>query len=197
MASVAPVTIAIVGFSGRIGVRHTQHVLDNPSTDLVALVDPGLTAADVAAKMASSIPFFKTVADMLSSGNQKPQAAIVCVPNSLHVPVAKELAAAGIDLLVEKPLCDSVEDGRSLLADVERTGVKLLAGHHKRFNHYVMATKKILESGILGDITAVSSLWTGYKGDDYYTVPWRRSKSQGGGVVYNNFVHDIDILVSI
>jgi predicted dehydrogenase len=90
--------------------------------------------------------------------------------------------------LVEKPLTDSIDDGKSLLEAVEEHGVKLLVGHHKRFNHYTMATKKILDSGVLGDITAVSALWMGYKSDEYYEVPWRRSKSQGGGVILNNFV---------
>ncbi|KAK3710792.1 hypothetical protein LTR37_010016 [Vermiconidia calcicola] len=174
----ASITIAVVGFSGRIGVRHTQYVLDNADTNLVALVDPGPTAADVAKKMSPSTPFFITVAEMLSTlGDQKPQAAIVCVPNNVHVVVAKELVAAGIDILVEKPLCDSIDDGKSLLEDVRKYGVKLLVGHHKRFNHYAMATRK-----------------TGFKPDEYYSVPWRRSKSQGGGVVFNNFVHDIDLL---
>lgn len=49
-----------------------------------------------------------------------------------------------------------------------------------------MATKKILEFDVLGDITAVSALWTGYQPDSYYEVPWRKSKSQGGGVVLTN-----------
>ncbi len=184
-----PITIAIAGFSGRIGVRHTQHVLDNADTHLVALVDPGPNAAGVAAKMAPSVPFFKSVTDMLSNlDDRKLQAAIVCVPNSLHVEVAKEFVAAGIDILVEKPLTDSIDDGKSLLDEVEKHGVKLLVGHHKRFNHYSTATKKILDSGILGGITAVSALWMGYKSDEYYDVPWRRSKSLGGGVIFNNFV---------
>jgi predicted dehydrogenase len=157
--------------------------------NLVALIDPSPTAPDIASKMAPSVPYFKSVLDMLSAlGDSKPQAAIVCVPNSLHVPVAKEFVAAGIDLLVEKPLTDSIEDGRSLLEEVKKKGVKLLVGHHKRFNHYSMATKAVLESGVIGDLTAVSALWMGYKPDAYYEVPWRRSKSQGGGVVLNNFV---------
>ena len=184
-----PITVGIAGFSGRIGVRHTQHVLDNQDTDLVALIDPGPTAKNIALKMAPSVPFFKSVEHMLAElGDNKPQAAIVCVPNNLHVSVAKDFVAAGIDILVETPLTDSIDDGRALLEDVKKKGVKLLVGHHKRFNHYSIATKAVLESGVIGDLTAVSALWMGYKPDSYYEVPWRRSKSQGGGVVLNNFV---------
>ena len=111
-----PVTVAIAGFSGRIVVRHTHHVLDNSDTNLIALIDPGPDAANVAAKMAPSVPFFKTVTDMFSTlAERKPQGAIVCVPNNLHVPVAKEFVAAGIDLWVEKPLTDSIDDGSNSL----------------------------------------------------------------------------------
>lgn len=127
-----PVAFAIARFSGRIGVRHTQHVLDHPDTELVALIDPAPTAADVAANMAPSVPFFKSVSDILSMAeDKKPQAAIICVANKLHVQVAKEFAAAGIDILVEKPLTDSIEDGISLLDEVKKKSVKLLVGHHK------------------------------------------------------------------
>jgi predicted dehydrogenase len=56
---------------------------------------------------------------------------------------------------VEKPLCDDEAAGRALLADVKKHGVKLLVGHRKRFNHYVMATEAALDDGSLGDVTAV------------------------------------------
>lgn len=189
------VRIAVAGFSGRIGVRHTQYVLDHAEAQLAALVDPGPTAASTAARLAPNTPFFASVSDMLEQmGHGRPDAAIVAVPNHLHVRVAKEFVSAGISILVEKPLCDNEEDGRALLDLVKAKGVKLLVGHHKRFNHYVMAVAETLRSRALGDITAVSALWTGYKPDSYYEVPWRRSKSSGGGPVLNNLVHDVDLL---
>jgi predicted dehydrogenase len=59
--------------------------------ELVALIDPGPSAADVAAKVVPSVPFFKTVTDMLTTkGERKSQVAIVCVPNNLHVQVVEE-----------------------------------------------------------------------------------------------------------
>lgn len=139
---------------------------------LAALIDPDPSASETATSLSQRTPFYATVAEMLNGlAYTKPDAAIVCVPNNLHVPVAKELAAAKIDILVEKPLCDTQEAGRALLEEAKRDGVKLLVGHHKRFNHYVMAAKQALDSGALGDITAMSAMWTGYKPDSYYTVP--------------------------
>jgi predicted dehydrogenase len=189
-----PVTIAIIGFSGLIGARHTTHVLANPSTKLVALVDPSPTAAPIAAS--HKVPYYPTVAAMLAETT--PDAAMICTPNSTHVPVAMELASAGIHLFVEKPLCTSVAEGLELVKFAKEKGMKLLVGHHRRFNPYVIATKKAISEKKLGEVTAVSGLWTNYKPAEYFDgnerLRWRSRKSEGGGVVLINFVHEIDAM---
>lgn len=68
----------------------------------------------------------------------------------------------------------------------------LLIGHHRRFNRYVMATKKMLPS--LGKIVAMNGLWTLYKPPEYFAPPteWRRLDS--AGPMFINLIHEIDIL---
>lgn len=200
MADSEPIDIAIVGFSGVIGKRHTSEVLRNPSTNLVALVDPAPTGPSIAAS--HSVPYFRSVQDLLLSstttGDPKPLAAIICTPNHTHVAVAKELASAGIHILLEKPLSVSAEEGRELVRYIGKKRVRLLVGHNRRFNRYVIATKKAIEQGLLGDITAVSALWMNYKPLDYFngdsSLVWRSSKSHGGGVVLIDLVHEVDLL---
>lgn len=192
------ITIAIIGFSGLIGRRHTKHVVDSSFTSLVALVDPSPAAVELA-KSYPNVPLFVSVSEMLDSPTiPKPDAAIVCTPNQTHVPVGLELVAAGIHVLVEKPISTSIADGQKLVAEAKKHGVKVLVGHHRRFNPYVIATKKAIESGSLGDVTAVSALWTTFKPSEYFdanpALKWRSSKSQGGGVVLINFVHEIDLM---
>jgi predicted dehydrogenase len=189
------ISIAIIGFSGLIGKRHTHHCLDSSFTNLVALVDPSPTAASIASS--HKVPYYATVSAMLSSLPHPPDAAIVCTPNSTHVPVARELAAAGVNLLVEKPLSTSIEEGAELVRHCREKGVKLLVGHHRRFNPYVVAAKKCIEAGDVGDVTAVSALWTNYKPSSYFdgeAVKWRSSKKMGGGVVLINLVHEVDLM---
>ncbi|GAP92150.1 putative oxidoreductase [Rosellinia necatrix] len=204
-----PVRIAVVGFGGLIGRRHTAHVLSSPSATLVAVVDGAPDASDLAAQLAPGVPYYRSVTDMLSGSaaghGSVPDAAIVCTPNAYHVPVALELAEAGVHLLVEKPLADTKAAARILVDRARELGVKLLVGHHRRFNPYVVAAKKVLatseaapgaEAGSgIGLITAVSGLWTTYKPDQYFAAaPWRRSRKQGGGPVMINFVHEVDVL---
>jgi hypothetical protein len=71
----------------------------------------------------------------------------------------------------------------------------LLIGHHRRFNPYIIALKKAIDSGSLGRIVAVNALWTTIKPLDYFggLNVWRSNKAHGG-VVLINFIHDIDLM---
>ncbi|KAI1423234.1 hypothetical protein F5Y12DRAFT_786197 [Xylaria sp. FL1777] len=196
-----PVAIAIVGFGGLIGRRHTAHVLSNASATLVAVVDGAPGASELAAELAPGVPYYRSVTEMLSANTSTPEAAIVCTPNAYHVSVGLELADAGVHLLVEKPLADTTAAARTLVDRAREKGVKLLVGHHRRFNPYVVAARKVLDASEakpdagVGAVVAVSGLWTTYKPDPYFAAaPWRRSRRQGGGPVMINFVHEVDIL---
>ncbi|PKX94215.1 Gfo/Idh/MocA family protein [Aspergillus novofumigatus IBT 16806] len=186
--------IIIVG-AGLIGPRHAQSVLSNPSTELVALIDPASSAALIASQLQTK--HFPSIQAMLAA-IPKPDAAIICTPNHTHVPIATELLTHGIHILIEKPLSDSLETAQSLLRFARRpenSHLTVLVGHHRRFNPYVEKTKQILESNSLGTPIAVNGLWTLYKPPSYFAPPtdWRRT-FPAGGVIPINLVHDIDTL---
>lgn len=175
---------------GLIGPRHSEQIKQNPETELIAFVDPSPKAQKIADTF--DVPLFHNLEALLKAG-LKPDAAYVCTPNTLHVPVASELASNGIHILVEKPISTKVEDAIALKELVERKGVKMLVGHHRRFNPYILATKAHLNK--LGTIIAVDGVWTLKKNDTYFQqVYWRNVKSLGGGPILINLVHDLDLL---
>jgi predicted dehydrogenase len=194
MSSKTPLKVAVVGGSGLIGKRHCQHVASNPATRLIAIVDPFPGGPDIAKLHNTTL--YSSIRELISSPH-KPDAAIVCTPNQTHVPLSKELAQAGIHILCEKPISTTIESAKDLLEVAKKDNIKLLVGHHRRFNPYMIKAKKIVESGALGQITAVSGLWTTFKPPEYFApgaVKWRSSKRSGGGVVLINFIHEIDLL---
>jgi predicted dehydrogenase len=189
------VKIAIIG-SGLIGPRHAKAVIQDPSASLHCIVDPSPAAASVANELGTT--HYSSISLMLESSSGKPDAAIVCTPNKTHVALSKELLSAGIHVLCEKPLSVDIPSGESLVAHARaHPNLHLLAGHHRRFNPYVVATKRILESNThsTGQITAISGLWALYKPPSYFDPPteWRRS-GESGGPIWINLIHEIDIL---
>jgi predicted dehydrogenase len=192
--SQTPLKIAVVGGSGLIGKRHCQHVASNPSTKLIAIVDPSPGGPDIA--KLHNCTLYPSIQELISS-RHKPEAAIVCTPNHTHVPLSKVLAQAGIHILCEKPISTTVESATELLEVAKNNSIKLLVGHHRRYNPYMIKAKQMVESGSLGQIIAVSGLWTTIKPPEYFapeTVKWRSSTRDGGGVILINFIHEIDLL---
>lgn len=195
-----PVKIAVIG-AGSIGPRHAQAVRSSPDAKLTCIVDPSRNAIQTAIRLGAT--YYPTVKAMLASPIKRPDAAIVCTPNHAHAAVATELLAAGVHVLCEKPLCTDAESGRELVGLAEEAASKgegaprLLTGHHRRFNPYVAATKRILasEEHSIGRVTAVSGLWTMLKPDDYFDPPadWRKAADTGGPVLIN-LIHDVDVL---
>jgi predicted dehydrogenase len=187
------VKIAIVG-GGLIAPRHAAAVHLHPAAELVALVEPSPKDLETAVQFNTRL--YTSVADLLASKDVKPDAAIVCTPNHTHVSISRDLLAAGVHVLVEKPLSHSTETARDLVQYTkENANVKLAVGHHRRFNPYMLKAKEIVSSGSLGSVMAVNGMWTLFKPDDYFEPPtdWRRLKD-AGGVVLINLVHDVDLL---
>ncbi|PWY84812.1 NAD(P)-binding protein [Aspergillus heteromorphus CBS 117.55] len=186
--------IIIIG-AGLIGPRHAESVLSNPSTNLLALIDPSPSAAPIATSL--NTLYFPSLSALLTTPNTPhPDAAIVCTPNHTHVSIAQDLLSHNIHILLEKPISDNIPSALSLLKTAtqpQHSHLKLLIGHHRRFNAYMLKTKEIITSGSLGPLIAINGLWTLQKPPSYFAPDWRRAASSGG-VLSINLIHDIDLL---
>jgi predicted dehydrogenase len=104
------------------------------------------------------------------------------------------LVKAGIPMLMEKPVCDTVEEALQFAEAAENANVPVLVGHHRRHSPLIGRAKRLIDSGSLGRITAVNALCWFLKPTDYFEgkLSWRREP--GGGVVLINLIHVIDDL---
>ncbi|KAF5360003.1 hypothetical protein D9758_007616 [Tetrapyrgos nigripes] len=197
------INICVVGASGLIGLRHTQHCLSEPLVNLSCTVDitaPGTAAAgklkDELVEELSGVPHFTTINEMFQArteGNIQVDGAIIATPNATHVELGLKMVRNGIDVLVEKPLSTSVDSARVLVEEVERLGRKIAVGHHRRFNPYTIQAKRMFAEGKLGQIQGV---WTCLKPLSYFNSPatsWRKTPGNGG-VILINLIHEVDLL---
>ncbi|GKT45494.1 1,5-anhydro-D-fructose reductase [Colletotrichum spaethianum] len=160
-------------------------------TGLIAVVDPAPAGIRLAAEL--NVAYYASVDDLLRSPHV-PQAAIICTPNHTHVAVSKQLSSAGVHVLIEKPISTDISSGNELLTHLRTTEVKSLVGHHRRFNPYIISTKKVIDTGSLGRVVAINGLWTTYKPEDYFEAPTEWRKGKDGGVILINVIHEVDLL---
>jgi predicted dehydrogenase len=122
----------------------------------------------------------------------KPDGVVIATPNHLHLAHAELCIDAGIPVLIEKPIADTLEKADRIATLSEAAGVPVLIGHHRRHNPIVARAKEVVQAGTLGEIVAVNGQFWLYKPDDYFEATWR--KGPGAGPALINFIHDVDLL---
>ena len=182
------VRIGIIG-AGSMGRRHAMLVTQSKTAVMAGFADPDPDAA--LDPMCAGVVHYRDHRQLIEA--EAPDGVIIAVPNSLHVPVAMDCLAAGIPMLIEKPVADSLESGRSLIEEQNKSNVAILVGHHRRFDPAVTAARRLINDGSMGKLLAVQATWATRKPDPYYQVRWRTEPSSGGFVLIN-LIHDIDML---
>ena len=135
--------------------------------------------------------------DLAEALAEKPAAALICNPNSLHVPVALECVRAGVPVFMEKPLASDLAGIDKLLAEVEQRRLPFHVGYNFRFHPGLQRLKALLESGFFGRLLSVRSeigeyLPNWHRYEDYRQMYAARA-DQGGGVVLSQ-IHEMDLI---
>ncbi len=87
-------------------------------------------------------------------------AVSVCTPNNTHYPIAKEFLEAHKNVLVEKPLAMTIDEGHQLIDIAKDNHVILSVGHIFRFNNAITKIKNLVEDYEFGDIRLMKLKWT-------------------------------------
>jgi predicted dehydrogenase len=184
------VRVLIVGF-GSIGRRHLSNVrqlLPDAHTTIwrharAVEAEQPPTGAD---QLVYSLP------EALSS---RPDVAILASPAPFHVPAAAALAAAGVHLMIEKPLSDSLNGIDDLIQESTRRGIVLMVGYHLRFSPSLISLHKAITDGSIGRLISLRAEVGQYLPDWRPGADYRKGVSArrelGGGVVLE-LSHELD-----
>jgi predicted dehydrogenase len=171
-----PVRIAVIGV-GYLGRHHARILSTSPGADLVAVVDMNeARAREVAAATgASALTDYR---DLFG----KVDAVTIAAPTECHREIALPFLAAGVAVLVEKPMAGSVAAADDMIQAAQRHGATLAVGHTERFNPAVAAARPILSDPRF------------IEGHRLGAFPER---SLDIDVVFDLMIHDVDIVLSL
>jgi predicted dehydrogenase len=177
------ISVVIVG-AGRMGQKHLERLSEIEDVRLVGVADVRREAADAVAA-GSNAAVSTDYRELLE--RVRPDAVYFCTPPADHAEQVIFAAERGINIFVEKPLATRVGDAMAAAAAVERHNVVCTVGYQWRYN---TATDMARET--LGDaaLTLLSAWW-------YATippVPWIRDRRTGGGQIFEQATHLIDLM---
>jgi len=182
-----PLRIALLG-AGLIGREHAALIAAHPRATLAGIADLTPEAQAFAASLGAACHLdYRRMLDTV-----RPDAAIVALPNRLHLEAGLACIERRIPVLIEKPIADSVAAAMQLVAAGEAAGVPILVGHHRRHSPDIREAHRAIGRGDLGPLVAVAGLCVIRKHDHYFDVDWRRRP--GGGPLLINAIHDVDCL---
>lgn len=183
---------AIVG-CGFIAKKHATAINAINGAKLVAVCDKVPNTMEYYVKEYGAVPYID-----LENMLEKELIDIVCIctPSGFHAAIAIQVSNAKKHIILEKPIAMSLEDTDRIIEASERNNVKLAVVHPNRYRPVVRELRKILDLNLLGKISHANATVNWNRNQEYYDqAPWRGTKEHDGGVLMNQAIHNIDLLL--
>lgn len=167
-----PLKVAVIGCGG-IGNTHGQVYMRHPNVELLGYCDIVPERADRAATR-DGVQKWHSVSQMLSEVGSELNAVSVCTAGtengSDHYMPTMECLEAGIAVLCEKPISNSLQHAREMVATAQKRNIALGTNLNHRFTPAAERAKQWLEQGKLGQPLIINmTMWIGNPNE---TSPW-------------------------
>jgi predicted dehydrogenase len=179
--------IGVVG-AGVIGRLRAQTIRDNPDTQLVAVCDV-VPAAAAAAAGSDAV----AVTDLARFLEQPMDAVIVSSPLHLHDEACLGALERGMHVLCEKPLANTVDGCRRIVAAAKAADRVLAVGFNLRYFPAMKVIRSVIDSGRIGTLDHLR-LFGGHDGLHNFRADWQfRAPESGGGAMMDIGIHLSDL----
>lgn len=187
-----PLRVAVVGYGLAGSLFHAPFIAAVEGLTVSAVVTSDPQRQDAARHAHPAATVFRHV-DELWAAAPEHDAVVIATPNRHHVPLARAALAAGLAVVVDKPLAASATDGAALVAEAAAAGRPLTVFQNRRFDGDFTTLQAVLASGELGELLRVESRFERWR-----PLPkagaWREDAdpAQAGGQLFDLGAHLID-----
>jgi predicted dehydrogenase len=184
--------VALIGYGLGGRAFHAPLIAVTPGLRLTTLVTSNPVRRAEATRDFPSAHVAES-ADWIWSNAALHDMVVITTPNRYHVPLARAAIAAGIPVVVDKPMAATAQEARDLVAEAARRGVPLTAYHNRRWDGEVLTAQKLISSGELGTLTRFESRLDRWR-PGHVPAVWREggAPEDAGGILYDLGPHLID-----
>jgi UDP-N-acetylglucosamine 3-dehydrogenase len=166
-----------------MGAFHVRNYVQIECAHLAAIAEPDASARRRAIGDAR-IAEYSSWREMIEFGADDLDAVSIACPSEFHAEVALEALAAGLHVLVEKPIATTLPDALRMRGAAFEADRKLMVGHVERFNPAVAKLRELVADGRLGTVYRAHATRVG-------PLPTR---IQDTGVAIDLATHDLDVM---
>ena len=177
-----PVRIGVVGAGAIAQLTHLPVLSKMRGAKLVAIGDNDRAKARALADRFDIPDVYTDIEDLLEGDGL--QAIVIATPNHLHEPHVLSAIAAGIDVLVERPLALTAKGVERIVNAAARAGRKVFVANNHRFRSDVQALAGFLRGGELGKLTGIRAGAYHHKRAEQ---GWRQRRVEAGGGAFFDY----------
>lgn len=182
--------VAVIGAGAIARLGHIPGLQKVSGVKVVALCDSSRERAEALA-VQTGIP--KVYTDFRELIAQEPLDAVTLgIPNALHASMALAALDAGLHVFCEKPLAISLEQGRSMVEAVGRSGKVFALNMQMRARADFTWVREAIRAGKLGEVRYATGRWFRQRGIPGFGSWFTRKELSGGGVLMDIGVHMLD-----
>ena len=147
------VRVGIIG-TGWIAEAHVQEYQKMPDVEIVAAADliPGKAEAFMEKMGVEGVKFYASDKELIDAEKDNLDAVSICTYNRQHAPCAIYALNNGVNVMLEKPMCVTLDEAIEICKAEKASGKVLSIGFQPRLDPNMQMIKKIIESGELGKI---------------------------------------------
>lgn len=192
------IKIGICGFGKAVEEFHIPGIKNSGKFKIVSVFDITPARLDKAKKQLGA-QVYTDYKEFLASS---PDLVIIATPSNSHTEYALKTIDAGIGVVIEKPMALTQADCGKIIKLAKKKNVLLTVHHNRRWDGDFLSVKKIVTSGVLGEIKSIASRVMNYGSVSGYSVPefdtdWRYKKGFGGGQLSDFGAHLIDQVLDL
>jgi scyllo-inositol 2-dehydrogenase (NADP+) len=186
-----PIRVALLGYGLAGAVFHGPLIAAVDGLDLAAIVTRNEERRSRAGREHPEADLLESAVEVWERASEL-DLVVVASPNRFHVPLARAAMAAGLAVVVDKPLAAGADEARTLVREARERGVLLTVFQNRRWDGDFLTVRQLLEAGELGTIARFESRFERWR--PQLSGGWRESEEQedAGGLLYDLGSHLVD-----
>jgi len=186
------IRIGVIGAWGRGSLALHAHKPEEGSQIVAAADIVAANIKELEKKAGSKIEGFSDYKKLLA--RKDINTVFITAPDFLHEEMAVASLKAGKAVYLEKPMAITIEGCDRILKAAKGTGSKLFVGHNMRYMKFTNELRRLVQSGVIGE---VKHIWCrhfiSYGGDAYFR-DWHSERKNTTSLLLQKGAHDIDII---